>query len=234
MNILFRMLKGRMLPALRHIDSWIFDLDNTLYPASTELFGLIDVRMTAYVARLLGVDSVEARRMQKSYFAEHGTTLSGLMTRHGVDPHHFLEDVHAIEMDALEEDRLLVEAIARLPGRKFVFTNGDAPYARRVLDRLGLSESFEAIHDIHACAYQPKPHPSAYEGMCAALRVNPATALFVEDMARNLVPAKALGMTTVWINSGTEQAGHLAVPAAIDYEIADLRTWLHDILGDEE
>ncbi|PTQ10790.1 pyrimidine 5'-nucleotidase [Sphingomonas oleivorans] len=221
-----------MLPALAHVDTWIFDLDNTLYPASCDLFGLIDARMTAYVARLTGTDWNEARAIQKRYFHEHGTTLSGLMTVHDIDPHEFLADVHDIEMDVLEEDRRLVDAIARLPGRKLIFTNGDEPYARRVLARVGLSESFEAIHDIHACAYQPKPHPSSYARMCAALDVNPRTALFVEDMARNLKPAKALGMTTVWVNNGSEQVDDGSPPDFIDYEIADVGEWLHDILGD--
>jgi putative hydrolase of the HAD superfamily len=138
-----------MLPALRHVESWIFDLDNTLYPASADLFRLIDVRMGRYIEQLIGCDPAEARRIQKDYFREHGTTLSGLMTSHAVDPHDFLNFVHDIEMDVLAEDRRLVEAVARLPGRKLIFTNGDAPYARRVLARLGLSESFEAIHDIH-------------------------------------------------------------------------------------
>lgn len=221
-----------MDPALRHIDNWIFDLDNTLYPASADLFGLIDRRMGEYIQRLIGCDAVEARRLQKHYFHEHGTTLSGLMASHGVDPHEFLDFVHDIEMDALAEDRRLVEAVARLPGRKLIFTNGDEPYARRVLARLGLSESFEAIHDIHACAYQPKPDPASYRSMCDALRVAPETALFVEDMARNLAPAKALGMTTVWVNNGSEQAAHHAAPDYIDYEIADVGEWLHQIQGD--
>jgi putative hydrolase of the HAD superfamily len=223
-----------MPPELRHIESWIFDLDNTLYPASADLFGLMDVRMGAFIEKLLGVDPAEARRLQKNWFHHHGTTLSGLMADHGVDPYKFLDYVHDIEMDTLAEDRRLVEAVARLPGRKLIFTNGDEPYARKVLAKLGLSDSFEAIHDIHACAYQPKPHPESYRSMCEALRVDPARALFVEDMARNLAPAKALGMRTVWINNGSEQAGTAAHPDFIDYEISDLGTWLHTILGDTE
>lgn len=223
-----------MIPALAHIENWIFDLDNTLYPASADLFGLIDMRMGDYIQRLLGVEADEARRIQKNYFREHGTTLSGLMAAHGIDPHEFLAFVHDIEMDALAEDRRLVEAVARLPGRKLIFTNGDEPYARRVLAKLGLSKSFEAIHDIHACAYQPKPDPRSYAAMCAALKVDPARALFVEDMARNLQPAKALGMVTVWVNNGSEQLDHGAGPNFIDYEIADVGEWLHDIVGDRQ
>ena len=223
-----------MLPALDHVRNWIFDLDNTLYPASADLFGLIDAKMTAYVQDLLGLDWQAARTLQKDYFHAHGTTLSGLMADHGVDPHSFLSYVHDIEMDALVEDRRLVEAIARLPGRKLIFTNGDASYAGRVLARLGLSESFEAIHDIHACAYEPKPHPNAYQSMARAFGIVLQESLFVEDMARNLKPAKAIGMTTVWVNNGSEQAREADDRAYVDYEVADLGAWLHDILGDEQ
>ena len=223
-----------MLAALSHVDCWIFDLDNTLYPASADLFGLIDVRMAAYIQRLLGCDPVEAKRVQKAYFHNHGTTLSGLMQHHGVDPHDFLDYVHDIEMGALAEDRRLVRAVAQLPGRKLIFTNGDAPYAARVLGALGLSDSFEAIHDIHACAYRPKPHPDSYDGMIARFGINPSTALFVEDMARNLKPAKALGMTTVWVNNGSERGSHDAHADFIDYEIADVGQWLDAIVGMDE
>lgn len=221
-----------MIEALRHIDAWIFDLDNTLYPASTDLFGLIDTRMTAFVARLMDVPAEEARRIQKQLFVDHGTTLSGLMRTHAVDPHEFLDYVHDIEMDVLAEDRRLIEAVARLPGRKLIFTNGDQAYARRVLARIGLSDSFEAIHDIHACAYTPKPHADSYRAMVAAFGIDPATSLFVEDMARNLPPAKALGMTTVWVNNGSDHGAHQADAAAIDYEIEDVGQWLHQILGE--
>ena len=222
----------RMHPAFAQIDAWIFDLDNTLYPASSDLFGLIDKRMTAYVARLTGLPPDEAYQLQKRYFRDYGTTMSGLMAEHGVDPHEFLADVHAIEMGVLQEDKRLVDAIARLPGRKLIFTNGDEPYARRVLAGVGLSESFEAIHDIHAMAYKPKPHPHAYESMIQAFRLDPARSLFADDLARNLPPAKLLGLTTLWIDNGSEQVGEDSAHA-IDYRTADLGLWLDDIMGTE-
>ena len=221
-----------MIAALDHIDAWIFDLDNTLYPAAADLFGLIDVRMNKFIQQLMDLDYDAARVIQKQLFREHGTTLSGLMRTHTVDPHEFLEFVHDIEMDALAEDRRLVEAIAKLPGRKLVFTNGDADYAGRVLEKLGLSKSFEAIHDIHACAYQPKPHAASYESMVAAFGIEPTRSLFVEDMARNLKPAKAIGMTTVWVNNGSELGNHEADRAYIDFEIHDVGQWLHEITGE--
>jgi putative hydrolase of the HAD superfamily len=221
-----------MLARLALIRNWVFDLDNTLYPASARLFDQMDVKMTAYVANALGVDLVEARRIQKAYFFDHGTTLAGLMAEHGIDPHHFLADVHDIEMDVLDENVPLAAAIARLPGRKIIFTNADTPYATRVLDRLGLGESFEAIHDIHAMDLKPKPNASAYAGLCAAFDIDPAETLFVEDMARNLAPAKAIGMTTVWIDNGSEQAAAEQDRSFIDFTTPDLTAWLHDIMGD--
>jgi len=213
-------------PPLRHVDSWIFDLDNSLYPASADLFALIDLRMGEYIQRLLGCGHEEARRVQKGYFHEHGTTLAGLMAAHGTDPHEFLAFVHDIDLARIAGDPRIVGAIDRLPGRKFVFTNGDEAYARRVLDRLGLANAFDGLHDIHAMDYVPKPDPRAYAAMCERLDIDPARALFADDMARNLEPAKALGMITVWIDNGSEQANQAADPAFIDYHIADIGEWL--------
>lgn len=221
-------------PALRHVDSWIFDLDNSLYPASADLFALIDVRMGRFIQQLLGCDEAEARIVQKGFFRDHGTTLAGLMTNHGTDPRAFLDYVHDIDMARLAADPRLVAALDRLPGRKFVFTNGDETYARRVLDRLGLANAFDGLHDIHAMDYVPKPDPRAYALMCERHFIAPERALMVEDMARNLVPAKALGMVTVWIDNGSEQAEHEADKAVIDYRISDIGRWLSEITGDME
>lgn len=217
-----------MLARLAPIRNWIFDLDNTLYPARTNIAGQMDARITQYIADLLALDWAAARTLQKQFFHEKGTTLAGLIAHHGVDPHHYLEFVHDLEMDVLEHDAPLVAAIARLPGRKLIFTNADAPYATRVLDRLGLSDSFEAIHDIHATNYVPKPEPEVYRGLCAAYDLDPAQSLFVEDMARNLAPAKAIGMTTVWVNNGSEQAAD-AARDFIDFTITDVAGWLHEV-----
>ena len=222
------LLPSAPLP-LDHVEAWIFDLDNTLYRPEADIFGQIDQRMKRFIADLLGCDVDEAHRIQKRYFHAHGTTLSGLMAHHDVQPHAFLNFVHDVDLSVLDADPLLVEAIGNLPGRKFIFTNGDAPYALRVLDRLGLGKSFEAIHDIHACGYAPKPGEKAYRTMVDALGVDPARSLFVEDMAQNLKPAKALGMTTVWLNNGSERGSHAADPAFIDIEISDLGQWLGSI-----
>ena len=223
-----------MLPTLRHIDTWIFDLDNTLYPASCDLFALIDQRMNLYLRQMFNVDAEAAHKIQKQYFWEHGTTLSGLMTQHGTDPHHFLDFVHDIEMDRVSENPALRTAISNLPGRKIIFTNGDVPYAERVLGALGLGGCFEALHDIHAMDYQPKPDPSAYAGLCKAWGLTATTSLFAEDMARNLTPAKDIGMTTLWVNNGSEQAGADPCPSFIDHETHDITAWLEALYQQEE
>lgn len=216
-----------------HVTDWIFDLDNCLYPASTGLFSLIDQRMGAYIERLLGVEAVEARRIQKAHFHAHGTTLAGLMKEHGVDPHHFLEDVHAIPLDRVGANPKLADGLGRLPGRKFLFTNGDAPYARRVLQAIGIHDHFEHLHDIHAADLRPKPERHGYELLCARFDIDPARACMVEDMAQNLRPAKALGMTTVWVDNGSERGNHDADPAHIDLTISDVAEWLDQLLEDQ-
>jgi putative hydrolase of the HAD superfamily len=222
-----------MLSAFRHIDCWIFDLDNSLYPASTDLFALIDIRMGEFIQQLLGCDADAARRVQKGYFREHGTTLAGLMKTHNIDPYVFLDYVHDIDLARISADPKVVDALDRLPGRKFVFTNGDERYARRVLDRLGLANAFDGLHDIHAMDYVPKPDPRSYAAMCERYDIAPTSALFVEDMARNLIPAKALGMTTVWVDNGSDQASHDADPAFIDHRIVDIADWLTEITGED-
>ncbi len=211
-------------------DIWVFDLDNTLYPASANLFALMDIKMGEYVARIEGVDLVDAKRIQKAYFRDYGTTLSGLMARHSVDPDHYLDYVHDIDLDVLTADPSLAASIESLPGRKLVFTNADSVYGQRVLDRLGLGSSFEAIFDIRDADYVPKPEAAPYDVFCRRHGVDPKRAIMFEDMARNLVPAKAIGMSTVWINNGSEQAVHLEDASHIDHETHALADWLADHL----
>jgi len=213
---------------LTTITDWVFDLDNTLYPASADLFAQIDVRMAAFIADLLGLPPEKARALQKQYFREHGTTLRGLMDSHGVAPRAFLDFVHDIDLSVLDPDRRVIDGLARLPGRKLVFTNGDVAYANRVLAALGLDGAFEAVIDIEATGWTPKPMGEAYRTLAAALP-DPRRALFVEDMARNLRPAKALGMTTVWVDNGSEHGAHDACPSYIDHRIHDVGAWLDSL-----
>ena len=222
-----------MDPRFSHVRDWIFDLDNCLYPASTGLFALIDERMGAYIQRLLDCDPVEAKRVQKDHFHRHGTTLAGLMKDHRIDPHDFLQDVHDIPLDRVQCDERLGRLLPRLPGRRFVFTNGDAPYARRVLDAIGVAEHFEDLHDIHASSYRPKPEPHGYELLCERFGIDPKHALLADDMVQNLAPAKALGMTTVWVDNGSERGGHGYDAAVIDHRIENVGEWLEEILGEQ-
>jgi putative hydrolase of the HAD superfamily len=221
-----------MDPRFSHVRDWIFDLDNCLYPPSTGLFELIDQRMGAYIERLLDCDPEEARRVQKAHFHEHGTTLAGLMKDHHVDPHHFLDDVHGISLDRLKCDERLSKLLPRLPGRRFVFTNGDASYARRVLARIGIDRHFDELHDIHANRYRPKPDPYGYGLFCERFGVDPRRSLLVDDMVQNLAPAKALGMTTIWVDNGSERGNHNYDERVVDHRIEDVGEWLDAILGD--
>ena len=222
-----------MDPRFAHVRDWIFDLDNCLYPASTALFDLIDERMGAYIQRLLDCDADEARRVQKAHFHEHGTTLAGLMKEHGVDPDDFLTDVHDVALDRVQCDERLARLLPRLPGRRFVFTNGDAPYARRVLDAIGVADHFDDLHDIHASSYRPKPDPHGYALLCDRFGIDPSRALLADDMVQNLAPAKALGMTTIWVDNGSERGNHNYDSQVVDLRIEDVGEWLETILGDE-
>ena len=220
-----------MEPRFSRIRDWIFDLDNCLYPASRGLFELIDERMGAYIQRLLDCPPEEAKRVQKAHFHQHGTTLAGLMKDHEIDPHDFLTDVHDVPLDRVQPDDRLSRLLPLLPGRRFVFTNGDAPYARRVLERIGVGEHFDDLHDIHASGYRAKPDPHGYELLCERFGIDPGEALLVDDMVQNLGPAKALGMTTIWVDNGSERGNHNYDDRIVDQRITDVGDWLESILG---
>lgn len=221
-------------PDFRHVEAWIFDLDNTLYRADSDLFAQIDARMCDFVSRLLDVPPDEAKRIQKDYYRDHDTTLNGLIKRHDIDPESFLDFVHDIDLSVLTPDAALNGAIAGLPGKRFVFTNGCCKYARRVLERTGLNGLIDGLCDIRATAFSPKPEMGAYRTVLATIDVAPQRCAMFEDVARNLVPARELGMTTVWLNNGSvwsKQGPEYPVAAAhhIDYEIADLNEFLRSI-----
>lgn len=183
------------------IDNWLFDLDNTLYPSTCNLFAEMDGRMRAFIRDALGVDDGEARRLQQGYYLSHGTTLRGLMELHGLAPEAFVEFVHDIDLSAVAPDPALDSALGRLVGRKIVFTNGSARHAERVLERLGVARRFEAVFDIAAANYVPKPRPEPYAEIVRRFALVPARTAMIDDAARNLAPAAALGMTTVWVRT---------------------------------
>lgn len=189
-------------PAIRslsHITDWVFDLDNTLYPRSCNLFAQIDTRITSYVMDVTKLEFEAARALQKSYYRDFGTTLNGLMIRHEIDPDHFLNTVHAIDYSPVDPHPDLVEAIRALPGRKFILTNGDTGHARAVLARLGGDDLFEHVHDIRAMTYVPKPHKQAYDRFLALHGIDPTRAAMFDDLEKNLVVPHEVGMCTVQV-----------------------------------
>jgi len=182
-----------------HVRDWVFDLDNTLYPHHSNLFAQIDVKMTSYVSELLQLPRDEARKLQKDLYLEYGTTLNGLMARHGIDSDDFLNKVHDIDYSWVAPNPALGEAIMALPGRKFIFTNGDRGHAERTARQLGILDHFDDIFDIVAAGLTPKPARETYDKFMGLHRVDAPNAAMFEDLARNLAVPKALGMTTVLI-----------------------------------
>lgn len=188
-------------------EAWLFDLDNTLYPAHSDLFAQIDQRMAAFISSYLGIGVAEARTVQKSYWASHGTTLNGLMSQHRMPPEPFLEFVHDIDVSLLVYDQRLDMALSRLAGRKIIFTNGTLRHAENVLGHLKLTHHFESIFDIAATGYVPKPHSDAYHHVVTVSGVKPPKTVMVEDSVKNLLPAFEMGMMTVWVAGKPEWSG---------------------------
>ncbi|MFM2236565.1 MAG: hypothetical protein RL209_599 [Pseudomonadota bacterium] len=211
-----------------HIDSWIFDLDLTLYGPEANIMAQVRDRIALYVERYFNISSDAAHHIRHTYWKKYGTTLGGLMAEHSVDPHGYLDFVHDVDMSLLLPAPDLRGQIEALPGRKLIFTNADAPYAHRVLAARGLDSVFEDIFDIHRMQHVPKPASVSYDRLCNELHIDPARALFVEDSAHNLGPAKALGMTTIWVNHDIAVDRADTAPF-IDHEIADISGWLSSI-----
>ena len=211
-----------------HIDSWIFDLDLTLYGPEANIMAQVRDRIALYVERYFNISSDAAHHIRHTYWKKYGTTLGGLMAEHSVDPHGYLDFVHDVDMSLLHPAPDLRGQIEALPGRKLIFTNADAPYAHRVLAARGLDGVFEDIFDIHRMQHVPKPASVSYDRLRNELHIDPARALFVEDSAHNLGPAKALGMTTIWVNHDIAVDRADTAPF-IDHEIADISGWLSSI-----
>lgn len=181
------------------IDTWIFDLDNTLYPPHSKIWPQIDLRITLYICHLFGLDGLSARALQKHYYYRYGTTLNGLMAENGIDPTPYLDFAHDIDLTPLAADPALVSAIAALPGRKLIFTSGSARHAANVTGKLGFADHFEAVFDIADAAFVPKPDASTYERFIARHAVDPRRAVMFEDIAKNLLVPDHMGMRTVLV-----------------------------------
>ena len=193
--------KAQDRDAFRNVETWIFDLDNTLYPAESNLFAQVDRRMGEFIANYLDVLPDEARRLQKHYYRTFGTTLAGLMKQHGVKPSDFLDYVHDIDLSPIQPAPDLAEAAKALPGKRYIFTNGSRWHAERVADKLGVLHVFDDIFDIAASDYIPKPTRHAFDRACDAFGADPRRAAMFEDLQHNLEPAHAMGMVTVLVHS---------------------------------
>lgn len=226
------MLNSHGLTAsLRNTEVWIFDLDNTLYPSSCNLFAQVSRKMGEFIARQFDLSPDNARAMQKQFFLKHGTTLRGLMVEHGIEPEPFLAYVHDIDVSGIERSPQLAAALDRLPGRKLIYTNGSVAHANNITSRIGISHCFDGVFGITQATYLPKPDPRPYAALVRQFGISPASACMVEDMARNLVPAKELGMTTVLVDADEEWAGtaDAGILASIDHRVSDLAAWLEQI-----
>jgi putative hydrolase of the HAD superfamily len=209
---------------LSHIDTWLFDLDNTLYPEESGFMASVEGRMTDFVAKVSGLPREEAYALQKAYLAEHGLTLKGLMLNYGVDPADFHALFHDLSLEVLSQDPDLLAVLGALPGRRFIFTNADDRHAERVLAHLGLADLFDDVFHIHSFGFAPKPDPLGFQRMIDAHGMTPKTTAFFEDSERNLKPAADLGMTTVLV--GPRAAASTA--PYVNYRTAKLAPFLNE------
>lgn len=212
---------------LRSVSTWVFDLDNTLYPADSTLYDTIGARMTSYIARAAAVDDAEALRLRELYFHQYGATVVGLQRHHGVDASDFLAHVHDVDRGVVAPDAALNTLIARLPGRRIVFTNGGGGHAEALLEQLGLATLFEPPFDIEGAALMPKPQPGAYDRLIERFGFDPAGAVLVEDTLRNLEPAHALGFVTVLVGP----VHPAPLPDYVDHHAHDVTAFLRDALA---
>lgn len=220
--------------AIGEVETWIFDLDNTLYPPEARLMDQVDARMTAYIMRELGVDRAEADRIRAEYWLSHGITLRGLVEHHGADPDRFLAETHAIDLSEVAPDPALAAAIRRLPGRKIVHTNGARGHAEGVLAAVGLAGAFERVFAIEDKGLIPKPDPRSYAIVIEEARIDPRGAVMIEDTVQNLLEPWRLGMGTVWLDrrDPTRAQGMPpgdrpgALPDYVDLRITDLLGYL--------
>jgi putative hydrolase of the HAD superfamily len=213
-------------PHRHDTEAWIFDLDNTLYPAHCNLFDQVDRRIGEFVSAALDLDPAEARLLQKKYFRDHGTTLNGLMQIHAIKPADYLAYVHDIDVSGLPDGTQLDLALSGLEGRKLIYTNGSTGHAENIMRQLGVSHHFEAIFDIVASDYRPKPDPAPYADMVRLHGIDPSRTVMIEDIARNLKPAAALGMATVWLRTHHDWSHDDSDGDHVHHATDDLVDWL--------
>ncbi len=215
----------------KKINTWIFDLDNTLYSADSGIFQQVHELMGNFVSSHLGIGIEEAKKIQKKYYKQHGTTLRGMMDNHGVDPDHFLAEVHKLDYSIVGPNHKLNEELRKLKGRKIIYTNANMQHTLDVLKRIELSNFFDDIYDIKMANYVPKPELAPYEQMIKQFNINTDTAAMFDDIAKNLVPAKNVGFTSVWIDAGYENFSDdiEASKKYLDYETTNITDFLTNV-----
>ncbi len=212
-------------------DTWIFDLDNTLYSADSGIFQQVHDLMGKFVSSHLNINIEEAKKIQREYYKQHGTTLRGMMDNHGVDPDHFLTEVHKLDYSIVGPNYKLNDELKKLSGRKIIYTNANMQHALSVLDRLELSNFFDEIYDIKMANYIPKPELTPYEQIITKYEINPEKSSMFDDIAKNLVPAKKVGFTSVWIDAGYENFSDdiKSSKKFLDYTTTDLHLFLEKV-----
>ncbi len=213
------------------IDTWIFDLDNTLYSADSGIFQQVHKLMGKFIVEHLNVNINEAKNIQRKYYKKHGTTLRGLMDNHGIDPDSFLEEVHKLDYSIVSPNLKLAIDLGNLNGKKFIFTNANKKHADIILDKLQITNLFEGVFDIKMANYIPKPEIQTYEKLVETYNINPNKTIMFDDIAKNLVPASKMGFITVWIDVGHENFSDDIASSKkyLDHQTKDLSNWLSDI-----
>ena len=214
---------------LLDIKYWIFDLDNTLYSGQTKVFSEVDKKMSAFISEKMNVDLIKAKEIQKKYFYEYGTTLSGLMKQDNIDPHDFLEFVHDIDISWLPKDLKLREELIKIKEKKYIFTNGSHAHVENVTKQLGINGLFDGAFDIVDADFIPKPHVGPYKKIIKKFDIEPSKSILIEDIAHNLEQAKNLGMKTCWLENEEVFAKKDADKPYIDYKIKNLPSFLQEI-----
>ena len=208
---------------------WLFDLDNTLYSGQTKVFSEVDKKMSSFISKKFNVDLIKAREIQKKYFYEYGTTLSGLMSHDKIDPHEFLEFVHDIDISWLPKDEILIEELIKIKEKKYIFTNGSHAHVENVTKQLGIDDLFDGAFDIVDANFIPKPKIEPYKKIVEKFELDPTKSILIEDIAHNLEQAKNLGMKTCWLENDEVFAKKDADKPYIDYKIKNLPSFLQEI-----
>ena len=213
------------------INTWIFDLDNTLYSADSGIFQQVHKLMGEFISKNLKMDMIEAKKLQSKYYKQHGTTLRGLMDNHGVEPDYFLDEVHKLDYSIVGPDEILNKELEKIQGRKIIYTNANKKHVVDVLERINLANFFDEIFDIKMANYIPKPEIKPYEQIIDIFNINPSSSAMFDDIAKNLVPAKKVGFTPVWVDAGYENFSDdiQASKDYLDYSTRNLSSFLKDI-----